>query len=334
MCFVAATWIFAYFSPSDNVFFKTGTEYLDLFVTRCQYRLLPPNLQSVFLKTITEGRGGKGVIYVFAAGDGYALGVDINANGYLNSRFTIAVGAVGHDGLHASYSTTGAAVFLTAPGGDVESLSNNIVAKPGGGCHDVTIGTSFAAPMVSGVIALMLEANPNLGWRDVQGILAATSQQIDPGDDSWTKNGANFSHSYKYGFGLVDAAEAVRTAKTWAIWGIERHIMVDSGPLNATIADNAAATLSSTFSVNNTDGEQIVAESTVVYLDIHHRSRRDLKISLTSPQGTQSLLMPSGRSENQQLNATEHWKLMTLRNWVRIAIGIFCVLPKKNPYLL
>ena len=51
-----------------------------------------------------------------------------------NSRFAMAIGAVGKDGLHASYSTTGASVFISAPGGDEESISNNIVAKPGGGC--------------------------------------------------------------------------------------------------------------------------------------------------------------------------------------------------------
>jgi hypothetical protein len=52
----------------------------------------------------------------------------------VNSRYTIGVGAVGKDGLHASYSTTGAAIFIAGPGGDKESLANNIVAKPGGGC--------------------------------------------------------------------------------------------------------------------------------------------------------------------------------------------------------
>jgi len=52
----------------------------------------------------------------------------------VNSRYTIGVGAVGKDGLHASYSTTGAAIFVAAPGGDDEAITNNVVAKPGGGC--------------------------------------------------------------------------------------------------------------------------------------------------------------------------------------------------------
>ena len=47
-------------------------------------------------------------------------------------------------------------------------------------------GTSFAAPIVSGVVAIMLEANPNLGYRDVQEILALSSHKIDLGSSSWS----------------------------------------------------------------------------------------------------------------------------------------------------
>lgn len=42
----------------------------------------------------------------------------------MSSRFTLAVGAVGRDGKHASYSTPGSSLFISAPGGDREHLSN------------------------------------------------------------------------------------------------------------------------------------------------------------------------------------------------------------------
>ena len=51
-------------------------------------------------------------------------------------------------------------------------------------------GTSFATPVAAGVVALMLEANPSLGWRDVQEILARTAQKTDPGHKDWTTNAA------------------------------------------------------------------------------------------------------------------------------------------------
>ena len=50
-------------------------------------------------------------------------------------------------------------------------------------------GTSMAA-MVSGVVALMLEANPFLGWRDVQLILLSTAKRNDPDKERahWVRN--------------------------------------------------------------------------------------------------------------------------------------------------
>jgi subtilisin family serine protease len=65
--------------------------------------------------------------------------------------------------------------------------------------HDITVGTSFATPVVSGVAALMLQVNPELGWRDVQGIMQQTAALVDFTDSSWVTNGAGISHSYKYG---------------------------------------------------------------------------------------------------------------------------------------
>ncbi|MEM9539521.1 MAG: S8 family serine peptidase [Cyanobacteria bacterium P01_E01_bin.42] len=83
-------------------------------------------------------------------------------------------------------------------------------------------GTSAAAPFVSGVVALMLEANPTLTARDVQHILAETSQYIDDPDATWSgEDGDKIRHSNEYGFGLVDAEAAVQAAKDWQSIGQE-----------------------------------------------------------------------------------------------------------------
>ncbi len=92
-------------------------------------------------------------------------------------------------------------------------------------------GTSSSAPSVSGVAALMLEANPKLTWQDVGYILAKTARKVDEGiasgagavifkptgatanwniEESWTKNAAGFNFQNRYGFGLVDAYAAVK----------------------------------------------------------------------------------------------------------------------------
>ena len=46
--------------------------------------------------------------------------------------------------------------------------------------YGIINATSAAAPQVSGVVALMLSINPNLGWRDIREILQVTSKKIDP----------------------------------------------------------------------------------------------------------------------------------------------------------
>ena len=140
-------------------------------------------------------------MYVFAAGNSYDVGQDVNYAGYQNSRFTITVGAVHADMTHSDYSSSGAPVFISAPGGDGGNMA---VAKPVGNgvtdnCADAGQGTSFAAPLVSGVAAMVLEANPTLTWRDVQGVLAATARtDFNDEDDEtgqWTTNQAGVRHS-------------------------------------------------------------------------------------------------------------------------------------------
>lgn len=287
-------------------------DYMDYFVS-CAYHILPSVMQEAWTSTITEGRNGLGVIYVVAAGNEYSTQENTNANGYANSRFTMAISAVGKDGKHASYSTTGTSVFMSAPGGDRESVSNNLVAKVGGGCHDITIGSSFAAPVVSGVVALLLEVNPNLSWRDVQGVLAETAQKVDElVDASWTTNAASISHSSKYGFGIVDAFAAVTAARTWDRWGSEVVLTGDADDQNTEIPDNAFAGIAGTMQIQ--DSRNLTTESVVVFLDLTHPSRGDLEISITHG-GTKSILSPGNRPLSFQLEEAERWKFLTYSHW-------------------
>src|SRR6185295_8087289 len=67
-------------------------------------------------------------------------------------------------------------------------------------------GTSAAAPEISGLVALLLSANPQLTYRDVQQILINCSKQWDLNDADLIRNGAGFFVSHNTGFGLPDAA--------------------------------------------------------------------------------------------------------------------------------
>ena len=157
-----------------------------------------------------------GVIHVFSAGNDGLLIDTASYNGWVNSRYTIGVTGVDHtgeynnvDGTTTGYPETSASTLVAAPTGsnplDITNdfglgsgivtadfvgdfgfnTSDNTLAPPNGDrdfLEDVDYtsrfnGTSAAAPMVSGVIALMLEANPNLHWRDVQEILVRSARQ-------------------------------------------------------------------------------------------------------------------------------------------------------------
>ena len=71
------------------------------------------------------------------------------------------------------------------------------------------------APLVSGVIELLLESKPTLGWRDVQEILIRSARKVDDQSSGWPTNGAGYHFHHGYGAGMIDAAAAVTLAPSW-----------------------------------------------------------------------------------------------------------------------
>lgn len=296
------------------------SEALDIF-SDCHFNQLSDEGREALSRGVTWGRNGKGIIYTLAAGNEHLILEDVNFEGWLNTRYTIVVAAVGKDGKHAIYSSTGAAVFVSGPGGDTENYVNNVAALAGGGCYSATVGTSFATPQVSGAIALLLEAAPGLGWRDVQGLLATTSKKTDPDHSTWVTNGAGLHHSDYYGFGLMDTAAAVEAARDWTNYGPEKQILEDSGEVNLPIADVRTSAVTSMLHVNQPS--DFYTESVVIYLQVEHQSRGNLEVTLVSPSGTQSVLTAGGYRESTQLSREQRWKLMTVKNWGEDPNGVW-----------
>ena len=244
-----------------------------------------------------EGRYGKGAIYIFAAGDSYGSGDSVNFQAYPKSRFVMTVGAVkvkevktGSNTttlqpIHSTYSTSGSSIFVAAPGGDYDSPYRHLGNGGGKTCADVGYGTSFAAPVVGGVVALMLEAHPYLSWRDIRAIIAVTSKPVEildrkgnNDDATFGINAAGVGYSELYGFGLIDATAAVKEAKNWKNQG--RHvprelgITARSGVVNLDIKDDSFSTSTSKITINdNKYNNNHVLESVSVYLKLRYFNR-------------------------------------------------------------
>lgn len=252
----------------------------------------------------SNGRGGLGTVIVAAGGNSRATGG--NAQGSLtnNNRFSVEVGAINAQGDLSTlqigsspFSNPGASLLVSAPGSNVVSTSHMLETERGstfGNDYTSMQGTSFAAPIVSGIVALMLEANPNLGYRDVQQILALSARKINDPSTQWSDNaahgwnGGGMHTSNDYGFGEVDARAAVRLAEAWMTQstGANEYVYsASSGALGKSLA--AGGTLSSSIAMN----AGLNVEHVEIDFDAQVGRLGDLTLKLISPDGTQSVLL-------------------------------------------
>ena len=266
--------------------------------------------------SVYNGRSGLGNIYTWAAGNGLDADDNSNYDGYSNSRYSIAVAAITHYGEQSWYSEPGANILVTAHsnGGSptYEGITTTDITGTGGyDGGDVTHdfgGTSSATPLVSGVIALVLEANPDLTWRDVQNILVHSSRKNDANDSSWNVNGAGHDVSHKFGFGAVDAGAAVSLALNWSSSGVETN--ASFGPYTPNLdIDNGPSTWTE---FNLSVPVDLRLESVDIFVDITHDARGELDIVLQSPSGHESWLAEEHTDNNADYS---NWRFGTVQHW-------------------
>ena len=276
----------------------------------------------------------------------YKVGCGDPANDERRGGYTpIIVGAIDADGKHSGYSNTGSSMWISAPAGeygynsDYYSGNHNyapaIITTNRTGCANsgysfavnpldslgmhsaaqdcqytaIMNGTSAATPNVTGVVAMMLEANPDLSVRDIKYILAKTARKTDPTfagvssndilsgetivlEDGWVANGAGWYFSNRYGFGAVNAMAAVAMAETYADYlppeQYSKQYEIYAAP------PGIVAPLSSTgtrYAVPVNEPFDTV-EFVIVFLNIDETpSLACNQVELKSPSGTKSILM-------------------------------------------
>ncbi len=288
------------------------------------------------------GRDGRGVIYVAAAGN-YGNFDAVQVNNSTWRQYPINVSAISPlTNQKISYSSVGSGLWLTTysnPNPGIYGVVNtNGLASTGVGNSEYVSfgGTSGAAPVVSAAIALILEANASLTWRDVRYILATTTrmihQDIPPATtliasityetrQAWTTNSAGYAFHEWYGFGSLDVDKAVSLAESYAtnsysVLNNANYIDLSinntwhsSETLNPNIAIAPFTAISRTLSVV----DSISIESLEVFFSIDPSS---YGIKLTSPSGTTAIIVPLGNgSANKQVNVNNFFRENSAGSW-------------------
>ena len=272
------------------------------------YSPADPGWRQALDEALASGRQGKGAVIVFAAGNGGPQD-DSNRDGYANHPGVLAVAAVDAWGRPQAYAEPGSNVLVSAPSGPLPSTADSAtsiwttditgprglsggMSAPAADYSAFPAGTSASAPMVSGVVALMLQAHPALSWRDVRWLLARTAGPADLGalEVQASPMNAHGFHSL-VGFGRVHAGDAVAAAATFS--GLPGERRCDSGLLSVDepIGDAPAPPVQAAHQF--ADCGIRVVESVQVTVYAEHAYAADLHVELASPFNNVSML---GRS--------------------------------------
>lgn len=123
-----------------------------------------------FIEGVTKGRSGKGSIFIWASGNGGKDHDNCNCDGYTNSIWTLSISSATERGLVPWYSEKCSSTLATTYSSGSKEERQVVTTDLHHSCTVSHTGTSASAPLAAGIAALVLEANRNLTWRDLQHI--------------------------------------------------------------------------------------------------------------------------------------------------------------------
>ncbi|CAF2682786.1 unnamed protein product [Rotaria sp. Silwood2] len=274
-----------------------------------------------------HGRGGKGSIFVWASGNGGRQSDSCACDGYITSIYTIAISATTERGNKPWYLEECSATLASAySSGQSNAGERDIFTTDlNHGCTNHHTGTSAAAPLAAAIYALVLEANPNLTWRDIMHItvLGSRSDAI-PSNTNVIRNAARFNVSSRFGFGLMDAGLMTWYATGW------RNVPPMSTCESTTSYPKRIITARSnqTFSLNLIECKNDIdprhevnyIEQVQAFVTLSTDRRGEVEICLYSPSNTKTQLLPR-RERDQSNKGFQDWPFLTVQLWGEVPHG-------------
>ncbi|XP_014239147.1 neuroendocrine convertase 1-like isoform X1 [Trichogramma pretiosum] len=270
---------------------------------------------------ILEGRQGRGSIYVWASGNGGSKADDCSCDGYVGSIYTLAIGSASQAGTFPWYGEICPATLATTYSSGAYQDQMIATTDLKNTCTTSHTGTSASAPLAAGILALALQANKNLTWRDVQHLVVYSSNYAalrrNPG---WFKNSIGFWFNPRFGFGLMDAHALVLASSNWTNVPVKTICEVTSVPLIAREV-SYGVTRRVQFEVVQCGGggggpanEIHYLEHVQVETNVEYTLRGALQMHLTSPTGTSVQLLGSRKNDNSSEGFVK-WKFMSVATW-------------------
>ncbi|KAJ9058686.1 pheromone processing endoprotease [Entomophthora muscae] len=281
---------------------------------------LSENVNRVFEEGVNLGRGGLGSIYVKSAGNGRHKQDNCAFEGACNSIYTINVGSINYKDKASSFSEACTSVMVSAYGSSLVRFRKHInfqysFSKEENKCEFIS-GTSYAAPLVSGTIALVLQVRPDLTWRDIQHLIVQTAVPVDLTHESWQTTYSGRKYSPQYGFGKINAGLIVERAKSFTKVNQQTFFETRNITIDKVIPEDTNGLLVSRniTSLNLKSSGLKKVEHVQVTVTIEHARRSDIEIYITSPQNITSKLVSSRPTDRSKLGF-QSYQLMTVANW-------------------
>ncbi|XP_010219180.1 PREDICTED: proprotein convertase subtilisin/kexin type 4, partial [Tinamus guttatus] len=269
--------------------------------------------REAFYKGVTTGRGGLGSLFVWASGNGGLHRDDCNCDGYTNSIYTLSVGSASASGHVPWYSEACSSTLTTTYSSGTVSEKQIVTTDLHHRCTDRHSGTSASAPLAAGMIALALEANPALTWRDMQHLVVRASKPAHLQAEDWAVNGVGRKVSHHYGYGLLDAGLLVELAKKWTGTRPQRKCSVKALHTPRDIGSKLSVSVNASSCSGRTEGIRSL-EHVQVQLSLSYSRRGDLAIALSSPMGTTSTLVAVRPYDTSQ-EGYKDWTFMSTHFW-------------------